>query len=94
MAYAGLSPNAQINVGRNMSQVLEYFGAASAGIASIFWFLSARKNLPKMVSYYGSIPNNDPFFQAIRFSVVMNRWAAAFSGLSALCVAIGLSLHP
>jgi hypothetical protein len=67
-----------------VSKLLDIAMAATAFIAAIFWFLSAHRKLPPLVTYWGSAPAADPFFTAIRFSAVMNRWAAFFSGLSAL----------
>jgi hypothetical protein len=64
-------------------------GAAACAIgAAIFWFMSAYGKLPPMGMYWDAAPPNDPFYIAIKFSAKMNRWAAGFSGLSALCMAI------
>jgi hypothetical protein len=54
-------------------------------IAAVFWFISAATPPPPMVTYWGSAPPSDPFFASIVFGGNMNRWAAFFSGLSALC---------
>ena len=43
-----------------------------------------------MVSYWDSVPEHDPFYRAVKFSARMNRWAAGFSGLSALFMSIEL----
>jgi hypothetical protein len=56
-------------------------------IAAVFWFLSAATPPPAPVTYYGGPPPSDPFFASLVFGGNMNRWAAAFSGLSALCAA-------
>jgi hypothetical protein len=52
----------------------------------VFWFCSAYGKLPPIVPYLGYTPSDDPFYLAIKFSAEMNKWAAGFSGLSALCV--------
>ena len=56
--------------------------------AAIFWFLSAYGELPPMVAYWDATPENDPFRMATTFAAKMNRWAAGFSGASALCMAM------
>jgi hypothetical protein len=43
-----------------------------------------------MGSYWDFVPERDPFYRAVKFSARMNRWAAGFSGLSALCMGIEL----
>lgn len=63
---------------------LEITAAIFAFLAAIFWFLSVYGRTPTMLSYYDSVPETDPFYVAIKFSVRMNKWAAFFSGLSAL----------
>lgn len=60
--------------------------ALFAFLAAIFWFLSSYEKLPKMTGYWGSTPESDAFFQAVKFSARMNKWAAIFSGISALCM--------
>lgn len=62
-------------------------GAALALIAACFWFASAGK-VPGMVAYWDATPPNDPFFQSINRAARMNRWAALFSGLAAVCPAV------
>jgi len=59
--------------------------AIFALLAAVFWFASAARDLPAMVTYWGGAPPDDPFFASIRSSARLNRWAAFFSGLSALC---------
>lgn len=54
-------------------------------IAAVFWFISAATPPPAPIAYYDSAPPNDPFFASLVFGGNMNRWAAFFSGLSALC---------
>jgi hypothetical protein len=63
--------------------VLNFVSAASALIAAIFWYLSARKKLPAMLAYWDRAPDTDPFFVAIQAGVRLNRWAAGFAALSA-----------
>lgn len=71
-----------------MEKWLDIAAALFAFIAAVFWFLSAYGKRPPMVTYWDATPENDPFRMAVAFSVKMNRWAAAFSGASALCMAI------
>jgi hypothetical protein len=68
-----------------MAVLFDALGAAFALAAAVFWFLSARHNPPKIVTYFGGPPENDPFVTWVRSSAVLNRWAALFAGLSALC---------
>jgi hypothetical protein len=70
-----------------LNHLLDIAIAATALVAAVFWFLSAYGKLPPMVTYWNLAPVDDPFFTAIKFSAKMNRWAAGFSGLSALCAA-------
>ncbi|HZP69245.1 MAG TPA: hypothetical protein VFB29_04815 [Pseudolabrys sp.] len=67
---------------------LDIGAATTAFAAAVFWFISARGKLPAMVAYYDFTPPNDPFYMAVKFSAKMNRFAAFFSGLSALCMGI------
>jgi hypothetical protein len=67
--------------------------ALLALVAAVLWFLSAYGELPAMVAYWGQTPNNDPFYQAVKFSAKMNRYAAGFSGASALCMSVGLFIR-
>ena len=73
-----------------MENYLDIGGAVFAIPAAIFWFLSAYGKLPPMVAYWDFTPENDPFFQAIKFSANMNAIAATLSGLSAVCMALKL----
>jgi hypothetical protein len=68
-----------------LGTLLDTGTAVFAFLAAVFWFLSAAKKLPPMVTYWDSAPETDPFFVAVRFSAKMNTRAALFSGLSALC---------
>ena len=67
-----------------MEKWIDIGAAVFARIAAIFWFLSAYGKLPPLVTYWGSTPDADPFYNAVKFSAEMNKWAAGFSGLSAL----------
>lgn len=58
-----------------------------AFLAAIFWFCSALGKLPPIVSYWDYAPNDDPFYAAMIYSARMNKYAAIFSGLSAMCMA-------
>lgn len=73
-----------------MTRWLDWGTAIFALAAAVFWFLSAAGSLPKMVAYWDQAPETDAFFVAIKFSASMNRIAAAFSGLSALCAGLKL----
>ena len=70
-----------------MGYILDIGAAFLALIAAVFWFISAYGKLPPIIEYWDSAPETDPFRQAVKFSARMNRWAAAFSGASALCMA-------
>lgn len=71
------------------SIMLNLGSALPAFAAAAFWFLSARNKLPPMVSYYDRAPDNDPFFVAVQAGVKLNRQAAYFAALSALCAGLG-----
>jgi hypothetical protein len=73
-----------------MQKWFEIAAAVFAFAAAGFWFASAYGKVPEMLTYWGSTPESDPFFQSIKFSTQMNRYAAALSGLSALCMSAGL----
>ncbi len=73
-----------------MVKWMDFGAAAFAVLAAIFWFLSASGKLPPMVAYWDRAPEGDPFYQAIIFSAVMDKWAAGFSGAAALCMAVKL----
>ena len=64
--------------------------AVFALVAALFWFLSAYGKLPPMVTYWTSTPSDDPFYKAVMFSAMMNKWAAGLSGVSALLMGIKL----
>lgn len=73
-----------------MEKWLDIVSAIFALFASSFWFLSAYGKLPIMQTYWDSTPDDDPFYKAVKYSAIMNKWAAAFSAVSALCVGIKL----
>lgn len=75
-----------------MKRLPENGVAIFALIAAGFWLASAYGGLPHMKSYFGAIPPNDAFYLALKFSARMNVLASIFSGLSALCMAIGIFL--
>jgi hypothetical protein len=66
---------------------MEIGTALFAFLAAVFWFLSAYGKVPPMISYWDQVPENDPYYRAVKYSIRMNKWAATFSGLSALCAA-------
>jgi hypothetical protein len=76
-----------------MEKWLDVGAAVLAGAAAVFWFLSAYGKLPPMVSYWDRAPDTDPLYVALKFSALMNSWAAGLSGASALCMAIKLFLR-
>jgi hypothetical protein len=64
-------------------------GTAGLGlIASAFWFLSAAGRIPHVITLPKSDEKNEPFYAALQISSQMNRWAALFSGLSALSASL------
>ena len=69
-----------------MEKCWDIAAALLALVAAVFWFLSAYGELPAMATYWGHAPESDPFYQAVKFSATMNRYAAGFSGASALCM--------
>jgi len=73
-----------------MTRFFELAAAFFAIIAAGFWFISAYGKLPPIIAYWDATPANDPFYMAVKFSAAMNRWAAGFSGLSALCVFVSI----
>jgi hypothetical protein len=73
-----------------MAKWFDIGAAIFALIAALFWFLSARGELPPMVSYFDQAPASDPLYAALKFSARMNSIAAIFSGLAALCVFAGI----
>jgi hypothetical protein len=77
-----------------MEKWLDIGAAVFAIIAAIFWFLSAYGKLPPMMTYWGSTPEADPFYQAVKFSANMNTCAAGSSGLSAFLMGIKLFIPP
>jgi hypothetical protein len=78
-----------------VAQCLDVLAAIAALIAAIFWFRSARVQFPPPVSYWGGqgAPEGDPFFQALKSSASLNKSAAAYSCVSALCFGIKLLLQ-
>ena len=77
-----------------MGRWFEICAAGLAGVAAIFWFLSAAGKVPPMVTYWNMTPDTDEFYQAVKFSASMNTRAAIFSGLSAAVLAVKLFLFP
>jgi hypothetical protein len=74
-----------------LTKALDITAAVCALVASVFWFISAKRRLPRQLLYWdGEVPDRDPYLRAIRFAAGMNRWAALFSGLSAASVAVRL----
>lgn len=74
-----------------MNDWLDRATALFALAASGFWFASAWGRLPRMDGMiWGQVPETNPFYRAISFSVRMNKIAAGLSGLSALCAGVKL----
>jgi hypothetical protein len=61
-------------------RAFEIVSATCAGVAAVFWFLSAWGKIPVIQTYWDRTPENDPFFVALEASALMNKWAAGFSG--------------
>ena len=76
-----------------MEKWCDIAAALLALVAAVFWFLSAYGELPAVAMYWGHAPESDPFYQAVKFSATMNRYAAGFSGGSALCMGVGLIIR-
>jgi hypothetical protein len=73
-----------------MKKCFAFAAAIFAFVAAVFWLLSACGTLPPMLTYWGGAPASDPLYMAYKFSARMNTFAAALSGLSALCVFLSL----
>jgi hypothetical protein len=76
-----------VSVGLNLATAITAFAAA------VFWFLSVRGKVPQMVSYWDGTPPEDPFYRAFVVSVKMNKWAAGFSGVSAILFGLSLAIQ-
>ncbi len=76
-----------------MEKCLDIGAALFACVAAVFWFLSAYGTVPPMRTYWGSTPENDPYYQAVKFSAAMNTLASGFSGASALCIGLKLFIR-
>jgi len=70
-----------------MQGVVDVLGCAAGVASAIAWFMSAAVKLPAPGSYWDQIPMDDPFFTALRKGARINTYAAAFSGIAALCAA-------
>jgi hypothetical protein len=73
-----------------MGRYLEIGVAVFAFIAAAFWFASAAGEFPRMLTYCNSVPPDDPYYVAVKFSALMIRWAAFFSGLLAVCAGVNV----
>jgi hypothetical protein len=71
--------------GKIMSNIVDGIYFVASALAAIFWFISASGKVPSMGTYFDSAPPDDPFLVAVRRSAVWNRFAAALTGVSALC---------
>jgi hypothetical protein len=66
--------------------------AAFAMVASVFWFFSAARSVPNVAALSDQPLLSYEFCDAVQFSSKMNRWAAGFSGLSALVAACKIAV--
>ncbi len=57
-----------------------------AFVAAILWFMSAFRKPEPIIAYHAPTPESDPYRRSLEFSAKMNRWAALFTGMSALCM--------
>ena len=57
-------------------------GAASALVAAVLWFRSARVNIPE-ATYQR--PKENPMYIALHQAARLNGWAAVAAGLAAVC---------
>lgn len=74
-----------------METILDIGSAVFALIAAYFWFCSAYVKIPPLEVLFGGVTKEDhPFYQGIKDSAALNKWAAASSGVSALCMGIKL----
>jgi hypothetical protein len=73
-----------------MYRWLDIIAAVFAFLAALFWFVSAWGEMPPILPYWDQTPESDPFYKAVKFSARVNRWAALFSGVSALCAGVRL----
>jgi hypothetical protein len=71
-----------------MQKWLDIGASVCALVAAVFWFLSAYRKLPPMITYWDETPENDPYRQAVKVSAAMNTLASGFSGASALCMGL------
>lgn len=66
-----------------MIVLFDSLGAVFAFKSAVFWFLSAARAWPKNTE--PRVPGR--LVEMLASSIRMNRWAAIFAGLSALCLA-------
>ena len=59
--------------------------ALFAFAAAIFWWWSAARTLPTMLTYWDAVPASDAYRQAVEHSAWLNSVAAFLSGCAALC---------
>jgi hypothetical protein len=66
--------------------IFNTFGTIAALLAAGLWFRSAALPLPPQRHVWNSLPpEQDEFYQSLLAAARWNRWAAACSGVSALC---------
>jgi hypothetical protein len=70
-----------------MTRWLNFGTAALAFAAAVFCFVGLRE-ASELQAYRDKTPADDPFYTALIASAKMNRIAALFSGLSALCAGV------
>jgi hypothetical protein len=54
--------------GKRMALCVDVGAASFALLAAVFWFISAYEKLPPMNGYWDSVPDNDAFYLAVKFS--------------------------
>ncbi|MGH7088006.1 MAG: hypothetical protein ACREFQ_03810, partial [Stellaceae bacterium] len=78
---------------RSGKAVFLLISAVSAGAAAYYWFVSALVPLPRMITYWGSTPENDPFYQALKQSAKLSQDGAFYASVSAITLAVAVVLE-
>ena len=73
--------------------ILNIVAALAALAAAFFWFQSAAVRLPPTPIAFDVTAKNDKLHEALQSAARLNRWAAAFSGISALSVGLSTALE-
>jgi len=83
-----LAVRAVFRLWRRPTSLVRFGAALFAFGAAAFWLMSAWGELPEMITYWGSAPPDDPFFQALVHSARMNRLAAWSACISAVLAGV------